>query len=777
MQNIDPTFLVLAAVLAIISIDGYFFRRRLRAAMAAAAKADYGLAAELFGRFYRSNSVSAWLSRLATPGFLEVLYGDALADAGKYDESLQVLRHGLARVRKPSLRQSLQVLTALVCAKRGDDAGMDEQLARTMELRQAGTPLSDTELAQVISALMLAGRIEEAEGLADERLADKTKGLWPGLFATALRVLFTRGRFFDIIRLFIAESNKKQRGGRSGSHDDDLGIQALLQSSDRSAMFQAAMITLAAADELGQSSMYDKLVCGLARYASDTPREQMQVHGALALRLAHDGDAEEVASLVAAMDRIAKEHPADLLVAEFRRAFLFECYFALGDYERALCFSHIDPRIAGARIASSQAHALRAKCFIAMGRPAEAEADSAEARQLAPGAFWNGPQYKARTDRQWAADAEPIDVDVEVEVVEEPEGVPTEATLSPVAPVASRSAWLVWGLAVFAFVPLFGLFAGMAMLIPAILLLLGRRKLPHDRRVATAGLVLGILAVGIGAAAMSALRSRGGGAVAYESGVTIASFEDERAALDPAAKISITQGVAYFLVLLISLTLHEVGHALAAYWSGDPTARDQGRITLNPIRHLSLFGSAIVPLVLYLMPGDTFIGWAKPVPVSPLRYRKWRAGSLSVNIAGVSMNLMLACVSASLMVVTFIVLAQTQPGVCISNLHLPFTEVMSSNAPGGARPMLWLSVLKAGIWVNALLLVFNLLPIPPLDGFGLLRAILPKGLAGGLAKLASFGMIPLLVVVAIGGLQYLLLPAMVVALNLLMAAGFLAGNM
>ena len=95
-------------------------------------------------------------------------------------------------------------------------------------------------------------------------------------------------------------------------------------------------------------------------------------------------------------------------------------------------------------------------------------------------------------------------------------------------------------------------------------------------------------------------------------------------------------------VLLMSVVVHEVAHAVVAKWEGDDTAYRMGRVTLNPIRHLDPMGSLIVPLLLFFLPGDFIFGWAKPVPVNPRNYRDYKWGDIRVSLAGIASNLILA---------------------------------------------------------------------------------------------------------------------------------------
>lgn len=157
-------------------------------------------------------------------------------------------------------------------------------------------------------------------------------------------------------------------------------------------------------------------------------------------------------------------------------------------------------------------------------------------------------------------------------------------------------------------------------------------------------------------------------------------------------------------ILIFSVVLHEVSHGTVANYLGDPTAKNAGRLTLNPLYHLDLFGSIILPLFLILLAnlggGGIIFGWAKPVPINPYNFRDQKYGEAKVAIAGPLANLSLA--------LTF-------------GLTLRFLPVIF------AYPSLVL-LFSYIIYINIILAVFNLLPIPPLDGSHILFAFLPKKL-------------------------------------------------
>lgn len=151
------------------------------------------------------------------------------------------------------------------------------------------------------------------------------------------------------------------------------------------------------------------------------------------------------------------------------------------------------------------------------------------------------------------------------------------------------------------------------------------------------------------------------------------------------------------VVFLYSVVLHEISHGFVAHSMGDNTARDLGRLTLNPIKHLDMFGSIILPFVLFIIPPHFIFGYAKPVPYNPLNLRDRRWGSAKVALAGPSANIILAI---------------------LFGLILRFLP----SSVGGILPILFGYVVQ----MNLLLAVFNLIPIPPLDGHWILFSLLPS---------------------------------------------------
>lgn len=190
--------------------------------------------------------------------------------------------------------------------------------------------------------------------------------------------------------------------------------------------------------------------------------------------------------------------------------------------------------------------------------------------------------------------------------------------------------------------------------------------------------------------------------------------------------------------LLLALTVHEAAHGLVAFWLGDPTARRAGRLTLNPLKHLDPMGT-LLPLVLLATGVRAVIGWAKPVPVNPGYFRKPDRDMMLVALAGPGSNLLLAALFGQ--VLNLIITAAPHP----DQAALPFLRWMASAA-------------YSGVFINAALALFNMLPIPPLDGSNILSYFLPPGPRAAYQSVGRYGMIAVIVLAMTGLLGQIIGP-------------------
>ena len=178
-----------------------------------------------------------------------------------------------------------------------------------------------------------------------------------------------------------------------------------------------------------------------------------------------------------------------------------------------------------------------------------------------------------------------------------------------------------------------------------------------------------------------------------------------------------TNAIFYIAILIMSVVIHEVSHGFMAEWFGDKTARFAGRLTLNPLKHLDLFGSILLPVVLILSHSPFLFGWAKPVPYNPnnLSNKKW--GTVSVAGAGVLVNFFIAII--------FGIIIRFTSGLSLPENFYFITSII--------------------VVMNLALGIFNLVPIPPLDGSKILFSFLPESLSSSIFKFEQYSLILLLV--------------------------------
>ncbi len=182
-------------------------------------------------------------------------------------------------------------------------------------------------------------------------------------------------------------------------------------------------------------------------------------------------------------------------------------------------------------------------------------------------------------------------------------------------------------------------------------------------------------------------------------------------------------------VILFSMVAHEYAHGFAALKQGDPTAYQLGRLTWNPVRHIDPFMTILLPILTFVGSGGSFIfGGAKPVPVVPRNYRRYKRGDIIVSLAGIATNLVLTVVCT----VTIVLLGAVGRSVPSAASWLAIVQ----------RMMVW------GILFNLVLAIFNLLPIPPLDGSHVMKYLLPPAWALRYQQFGRFGILILLVLIA-----------------------------
>jgi Zn-dependent protease len=199
------------------------------------------------------------------------------------------------------------------------------------------------------------------------------------------------------------------------------------------------------------------------------------------------------------------------------------------------------------------------------------------------------------------------------------------------------------------------------------------------------------------------------------------------------------------VVLLLAFSIHECAHAWAAWRLGDPTAKMLGRVTLNPIKHLDPLGSVFMP-ILALVYHWPLIGWAKPTPVTARNFKNYKRDDILVTLAGPASNL----VSAIVALILLIVIKHAIPGGLVAvatamALASHFPGVSTENLPTLFPLALFLYFV---ILINLLLFVFNLIPVPPLDGSHVLRHFLPYN---ALRVYDRIGMIGLILIMLVGG--------------------------
>ncbi len=191
-------------------------------------------------------------------------------------------------------------------------------------------------------------------------------------------------------------------------------------------------------------------------------------------------------------------------------------------------------------------------------------------------------------------------------------------------------------------------------------------------------------------------------------------------------------------ILLFSVVVHEISHGYMALRLGDPTAKLMGRLTFNPIPHIDPVGSILVPFFSLFIAGQIFIAWAKPVPINPLNFSNFRRDDILVSVVGPLSNILMTFVCT----IFYIILFLLSPMILDLNLGL-LTE-------------LWTFLIKmfmGGIYLNIILAVFNMIPIPPLDGSHVVASLLPDKLSIPYRQIGFLGIFVIILLMRVDGFR------------------------
>jgi Zn-dependent protease len=204
--------------------------------------------------------------------------------------------------------------------------------------------------------------------------------------------------------------------------------------------------------------------------------------------------------------------------------------------------------------------------------------------------------------------------------------------------------------------------------------------------------------------------------------------------------------------LLFAIIFHEIAHGWVANRLGDPTAKQMGRLTINPIVHIDIFGTIIMPIILLIFSHGNFsFGYAKPVPVNPFNLRNPKRNMAIVSFAGPATNIFLAAISILLVIIiAALQLSTLLPQFLASKLLIPVSQMLSFSAT-----------------INIFLAAFNLIPIPPLDGGRVLIGLLPDRYAYSFSKIEPYGFMIVFALIILGITDYFVIPVATVIRGLL----------
>lgn len=813
VASISWPFVVIAAFGLVCLLTWPAYRRLVRRVNLTCAEGDDRAALQAALDLNASRLPMAWFDRVINRGRNQGVIAHRLLQLGRHEEAVHVAEAALTGSSPSQTRSLLHFCAGYACLQLGTGEEVEQHTEAIIRSARKGEGGAFVLAAQL---LLDVGEPERGSALLLDRLRSGSCGR--GDLMLAIKTLVALGGQAEAIEIInealppITPPPTEIPNPPAGVHDP-LGVVALNRDFD---LRQQVLMLLEGASAGLDTGRPDVAEDFLAR-AELIPQRDRRAICALHLFMllqsaANRSDREQLDSRLAELDEliIHDERTSDLLYT--RAVCRGRCAQIMADHETALReFQHAASLRAGAPLQRSWLARKTAESLEALGRGDEAEQQRQLAVKLAPQAWWNRtPEEIERDDGIKTFAAELRQAVQASKPAQEQAGRPAGS----IAPVASSAACAAWLVGIAAMIPLLGLPAAVAQLTLGILLGTKRHPLRYDRRVGRLAVLGGFVALGCsilswGGCLYSMINrhdqryswvaepviaqgraqiAEGSHAIGLELDDSALSDSPEAAtnpiaedeshieAEEAAASPHLSPMMIAFIlvVVIISLVLHEIGHAVAACWSGDPTARDQGRFSLNPLRHLTWTGGLIVPLILTLLPGDMVIGWARPVPVQEHRYRNLRRGRLAVGLSGVSMNLFLALLATNALMLLLMLLKWLNPEAEFPRLG--FEDLQPFNYHGR---QIWLDVSRALGWViiiNTLLVFFNLIPFPPLDGFHCVKALAPRTLDPLLSKASGLGLIVLLVVLAVGSLTFLVLPGAMAAGALIGLANLCAGN-
>jgi Zn-dependent protease len=313
------------------------------------------------------------------------------------------------------------------------------------------------------------------------------------------------------------------------------------------------------------------------------------------------------------------------------------------------------------------------------------------------------------------------------------------------------TAWSIWGLfaAALAFLPVIGLaFAILAV----VCIVVARRKARNDTRLVHTSTLVAATAVIAGIATTAHVLSL----ITFAKAAVTAAHTSGGAMQQ---ELTVANKVIAVIVVLLSLSVHEAAHAVAAWWCGDEGPRQRGRVTLNPLAHIDPIGTILVPAFLAYY-GNVVFGWARPVMVSLHGVPNPRRANLLISAAGPFSNVLLGLIFLSLYLILGCCIRLCAPDAAVVGFAEHIGNVTIEGFTGANYLAMVTVCLKWGFLINLLLFFFNMIPLPPLDGGHIAGSLFPSTVGEFYRKLGRFSMIILLALFMTGSIGIILAPGL-----------------